>query len=163
MEFNKPESIDVFVKQGIFTEQEVRARTQIRLENYVKVLNIEVSTMIDMARQEIYPAVADYITELCSTVAAKKAVCADIPCRAETDLIQRLATLNDAMMQAVKDLEACKRAYSKMPPEKAALYVAHETIPVMNRVRAAADEMETLTAKEYWPMPDYEDILFSVK
>ena len=36
-------------------------------------------------------------------------------------------------------------------------------IPVMKKLRECADTMETLTASEYWPMPTYGEILFSVK
>ena len=35
-EFFKQENIDVFVKQGVYTEKEVRARASICLENYIK-------------------------------------------------------------------------------------------------------------------------------
>jgi len=33
----------------------------------------------------------------------------------------------------------------------------------MNEVRKYADDMEVNTSKDYWPMPTYEDILFSVE
>ena len=34
---------------------------------------------------------------------------------------------------------------------------------VTSAVRKIADEMETLTAEDYWPYPSYTDILYSVK
>ena len=37
-----------------------------------------------------------------------------------------------------------------------------KVIPIMEKVRACADSMEQLTAAEYWPMPTYGEILFSV-
>ena len=36
-------------------------------------------------------------------------------------------------------------------------------LPKMSELRAACDEAETLTAKEFWPFPTYADILFSVR
>ena len=41
--------------------------------------------------------------------------------------------------------------------------MAHEVIPQMQAVRKIADEMETLTAEDYWPYPSYTEILYSVK
>ena len=38
-----------------------------------------------------------------------------------------------------------------------------EIIPCMNALRAAVDAAETICAKEYWPVPTYGEILFSVK
>ena len=34
---------------------------------------------------------------------------------------------------------------------------------LMGELRVACDEAETLTAKSYWPMPTYADLLFGVK
>ena len=36
-------------------------------------------------------------------------------------------------------------------------------IPSMDDVRAPADELETITAKKYWPFPTYGDLLFGVR
>jgi glutamine synthetase type III len=33
----------------------------------------------------------------------------------------------------------------------------------MAELRAIVDEMESITAKEHWPLPAYGDLLFSVK
>ena len=33
----------------------------------------------------------------------------------------------------------------------------------MTALRIPCDLAETLTAKDFWPMPTYEDLLFSVK
>ena len=33
----------------------------------------------------------------------------------------------------------------------------------MGELRVACDEAETMTAKKYWPVPTYGDLLFGVK
>ena len=33
----------------------------------------------------------------------------------------------------------------------------------MEKLRAAADGLERDTAKDYWPMPTYEELFFSVE
>ena len=38
-----------------------------------------------------------------------------------------------------------------------------QVIPAMNELRVVVDEMQTVTAKEYWPYPTYGEILFSVR
>ncbi len=35
-------------------------------------------------------------------------------------------------------------------------------IPDMAKAREAADQLETLTASDYWPFPVYSDLLFYV-
>jgi len=33
----------------------------------------------------------------------------------------------------------------------------------MDKLRAVVDEMESMTSIEYWPIPTYGELLFSVK
>ena len=39
--------------------------------------------------------------------------------------------------------------------------IRDNVIPAMSEVRKYADELETLTAKSYWPWPGYSELLFS--
>ncbi len=161
-EFFKQENIDVFVRQGVYTEKEVLARANISLENYIKTIGVEARTMIEMARQDIYPAVNGYIAELCSVVAAKQTVSTKIPCGGDLSLAEQLGVLNDDFLEGVKKLEV---DLSEMPEEAVAASerMAHVVVPDMDAVRRLADAMEKLVASDYWPFPRYTDILYSVK
>ena len=161
-EFFKQENIDVFVHQGVYTEKEVIARANIQLENYIKSIRIEALTMIEMARQDIYPAVNGYLAELCGSIEAKRAVSAKLPVGEDMKLAEKLATMNDAMMAAVAKLE---RDLSEMPEgeQPASQKMAHVVLPDMEQVRSLADGMEKLCSSDYWPYPTYTDILYSVK
>ena len=161
--FFEEKNIDVFVSQGVYTEQEALARAMVRLENYVKIINIEAVTMLKMAKQDIMPAVSDYIAELCSNVAAKKAISENIPCEAEKSLITRLSALNDEFAKQVALLENMLAGIDKEDVRPASKAMAHEILPQMQAVRKIGDEMETLTAQDYWPYPSYTDLLYSVK
>ena len=162
LEFFKEENIAVFVGQGVYTEKEVIARANIQLENYTKTINVEALTMAEMARRQIYPAVNAYVTELCSAIAAKRAVSEKIACENDYALAERLAGMNDAMMDAVKKLET---DLAEMPAgEKAASQkMAHVVVPDMEEVRRLADGMEKLCAEDYWPFPCYTELMYSVK
>ena len=35
-----------------------------------------------------------------------------------------------------------------------------EVIPAMNRLREQADQLETMTDDDYWPLPKYRELLF---
>lgn len=160
-EFFRQENIDVFVKQGVYTKSEALARANIQLENYVKTILIEARTMLDMAKKQIYPAVSAYVGKLCGSLAAKKAVAADLPCRSETALVKTLSAANDAMMAAVNKLEGDIKDIPEGVKE-ASQRMAHVVVPDMEEIRRLADEMETLCAKEYWPFPTYTELLFGI-
>ncbi len=161
-EYFKRENIDVFVKQGVYTEKEVVARANISLEIYVKSINVEALTMLEMVKQDIYPSVNGYIAELCATVAAKRTISEKIACQADLEQIEKLSALNDAMMAAAKKLEG---DLLQMPEGEgpASMKMAHVIVPDMEEVRRCADGLEKLCSADYWPFPTYTDIMYSVK
>ena len=161
--FADKKNIEMFERNQVFTEREVVTRTEIMLENYGKVLTIEALTMIEMGKKDIYPAVNEYILELCKVIRSKKAACEDIDVSAEQAAVKKLSAANEAMYgkigeieQLLVDVKGCEGA------EATAKFFADKIIPVMQEMRAYADEMELNTAKKYWPFPTYGDILFSV-
>ncbi len=161
-EYFKRENIDVFVRQGVYTEKEVIARANISLENYIKTINIEALTMLEMGKQDIYPAVNGYIAELCSVIAAKRAVSEKLACGADETLAEKLSTMNEAFAAAMKKLE---KDLSEMPAGEgpASQKMAHVVVPDMEAVRALADSMEKLCSSDYWPYPTYADLLYSIR
>ncbi len=161
-EYFKRENIDVFVKQGVYTEKEVIARANIALENYVKTINIEALTAAEMAKRDIYPAVNAYIAELCSVISAKRAASEKFVCATDEEIAGLLCSENEALMQAVKKLE---RDLQEMPAGElaASQKMAHAVVPDMEEIRRRADFMETLCSADYWPYPTYTDLLYSVK
>jgi glutamine synthetase len=159
--FKKEKNIKLFEKHGVFSAREVISRTDILLENYNKVVAIEGKTTVDMAKKQIYPAVNAYIADLCGIADSKEAYGASV--EGDKELIATLSEKNDGMFKAIKELSArLANAEKEADTQKASQLYAYEVIPAMNKVRAYSDEMEDLTAKEYWPMPSYTDILFSV-
>ena len=70
----QPKNVALFEKYGIFTEAEMRSRSEIMLDNYCKTLHIEALTMIDMTKKSILPSVLEYQGMLADTAASKKMV-----------------------------------------------------------------------------------------
>lgn len=159
--FASKKNIELFERNDVFTEREVRSRTKIMLENYSKVLTIEALTMIEMGKKDIFPAVNTYISDLCAAVSAKSSMGAS--CEAEKELIKKLSASNEAMYFKIGEIEQLLVEVKDITDvEKAARFFADKIIPVMQEMRAYADDMEVNTAKKYWPFPTYGDILFSV-
>ena len=45
---------------------------------------------------------------------------------------------------------------------KASEFVRDTMLPAMDKLRAAADKAETVTAEDYYPFPAYDKLLFGV-
>lgn len=156
-------NIALFIKNSIFTESEVHSRYEIQLENYTKVLNIEALTMLDMAKKDILPGVSSYVKELTETANAKKALCADIHCDAEIDLVKKLSSLTACFSKKIAALEQALLGTKEVEGvQELADYYKDHVFAAMQELRAVADEMEINTSSKYWPYPSYGQLLFGV-
>ena len=161
--FTAEKNVSLFERHGVMSAVEMKSREEIMYENYAKVINIEAQTMIEMAGREIIPAVTAYVKEVASAAAAKKAMFANIDISAESDIVTRLSALTGKAYKTLSALRAADDAAKRQPSgEKMAEFFLDNVIPVMHELRLAVDEMETLTAISYWPMPNYGDLLFSI-
>ena len=155
-------NIQLFVQNKVFSEKELRARFDIMMESYTKVVNIEALTMIDMAKKDIIPAVSKYTKELVKTITMKKGL--DIDSGYETKVASKLSSLNTEAYEITERLEReVMEANLEKNVEKNARLHESRVLSTMNALRMVVDEMETMTAKEYWPMPNYSELLFGVK
>ena len=153
----------MFVRHGVLTETEVKSRYEIQLDSYVKIIEVEAKTMLNMARREILPAAIGYSDELANGLAAKASIGLDIEKTADKRLIDRLMKLNDKLLKAIEKLEKdIKAAATKKESLEIAEYHRDVIIPDMNKLRAISDELETIVDKAYWNFPTYTEILSSV-
>ncbi len=161
--FMEPKNVKLFSSMGVMNEAEMRSREEIYFENYAKIVNIEASTMIVMASRDYIPAAEAYMAEIADTAAKKKAVCGDVSCTVEKDLINRLSALVVQAYDAVNRLRTAEAA--AVATENArdrAAYYCDRVMPIMQELRTAVDSMETLTASKFWPVPTYGDMMFRV-
>ena len=150
-------NVDLFVKHGIYTPDEVQARYEIHAENYAAVTSIEARTMADMIRRQILPAVSAFGAELCERMWKKQQM--GVSSGYETGTAKAVSALTEELYAACGRLEADIAAIPA--GATAAMGYCHENlVPGMARVRQAADELEGLLPKEAWPFPVYGDILF---
>ena len=162
--FIDQKNVDLFVKNKICSEEEVKARYEIELENYAKQINIEALTMIDMAKKNILPAVSSYVRELTDTALAKKALSDAIPTSVEEELVASLSNKLVCFSKKTAELEEAVIKASEYSNDNLAYatYYRETVFALMQELRAVGDSMETETSSEYWPYPSYGEMLFGV-
>ena len=156
--FATDKNVALFKKFGVYNHSEVVSRKDIMLENYTKLIAIEANTMIDMAKTQIIPAGFAYGEALADYALKKKEL--GVQGKAETELLSRVSALTDEIAAKTEALEAT--LIDLYDNEHPSYYCRDMVIPAMNELRAAADQLEPLTAKEYQPFPTYADLLYSV-
>ena len=154
-------NIELFSRHGVFSENEMRARLEIQLENYTKIIHIEALTMLDMARHDILPAVSDYAARIAANAELKSKYGS---CEAEKKLLSKLTSLTDSFYGNIERLEeAVKTGEKNIGKEDNALFYKNEVIGAMNALRSDGDALEELCDASCWPYPSYGDMLFSIK
>ena len=156
-------NVDMLMAHKVFTEAEIHSRCEIMLENYVKTVNIEGLTMVDMVRKNYLPAMERYLYRLSQTTVLMRQVSPTVKCNYEVSTMERLSELTDDILEAVKSLEEALVDVKKQGDIfKTSEFVRDVMLPRMDALRKCVDEAEMLTSQRDWPFPSYGQLLFSV-
>ena len=159
--YTDEKNVKMFEMFKVYTRTELESRTEIILENYSKVINIEALTMLDMAKKQILPAGLEFAKELCDSVNAKKS--AGVSADLEKKMADKVSALNAGISDAIDDLDSkLIGAGDAGDAEATARYYRNSVFSAMQSLRAVADELETITPECIWPFPTYGDLMFRV-
>ncbi len=150
-------------KHAVLSRKEMDARCEIQYEIYIKTINIEALTMIEMAKRQILPAVIDYRGKLASEISSIQSIGQDA--EVETDLFARISaalhSFSRNLVQLERNLANAAEMHSQETADQAAAY-RDQVFALMNLLREDADLLETLIDQKYWPLPTYSSMLFNV-
>lgn len=154
-----PEIIALFERRGVLSAHEAAARYDILLEAYIKEINIEGLTTIEITRKLILPAVIQYSGTLAD--AAKKIKDLGVPADAHIKELIKVCNLIESLQKSVALLEDAISKASKIDDQyKQACAYRDSVIPAMNSVRKDADSLELIVDAKIWPLPSYAEMLF---
>lgn len=157
----QPDTIALFENHKVLTKDEVESRYHIYLEKYSKQINIEAGVMLDMARRSIFPAVTEYAGSLARDAAALAAIGAvSVP---QEKRAKRIAELASELFEENEKLEKVLTEAQDIEDEflQAKAY-REKVVSQMANLRTRVDALERITAKDAWPFPTYEDLLFKL-
>jgi len=154
--YTSPSTVAAFEKYGVLTGRELESRKEIAYEHYIKSVNVEALTVIEMAKTIIYPAAVRYQGELAETAAKLKAAGLE----PDTTVLQKVTELTKALLTGVSKVEEALYHGSNGSAEAHAAHFKDAVLPAMVEVRTAADSLEGLVADDLWPLPTYQEMLF---
>lgn len=160
--FLQDKVVELFGRHGVLNKLELQSRAEIRYENYVKQINIEAKTMIDIASRQIRPAVVKYAGEVAKSVAAVKAIGVDAS--AEEELMKEIAENLNLFHERLKMLtEVTEQANLLQGDSKSqAIFCRDYVFAAMKDLREPADKLEMLVDENSWPFPTYGELLYNI-
>ena len=160
--FVAEKNLELFSEMGVLSPVEARSRYEVKLEKYNKLMNIEANTMEVMARRTYLPVISAYATKIAKGITTVTAAMPDAPMSHER---RELKTLTEGVNAIYDGLDALRDAHvaaeAIVDSQEQANAYAHKVRPAMDALRAAVDAMEPIVASDYWPVPTYDDMLFS--
>ena len=157
-------NIAVMEKHGVLSKVEMESRYEISLENYIKTINIEALTMIEIAKRQILPAVIKFATNLAASINTIKATGLAVDLTVQTELLTEVSSLAATLKKNIAVLEDAVEKASNAHGDtyKQAELFRFDVFEKMGTLRDVADTLETLVDKDVWPMPTYGDLLFNI-
>ena len=157
--FKDKKKIQFLVDTNVLSHEEIQSRYHIAIERYVKTLDIEHVSLIELAETYVLPAVEKQFTVLARAHAS-------IPSKATAKLHEgRLNALDKVLAQLLTELNKFKTLVEKsqkIHDEEKRMWDIVETLqPLSFKLRAACDEAEKLVADDLWPLPKYREMLLA--
>ena len=155
---------ELFRRNRVFSETELRARCEIVLDHYAKEVRIEALTLLDMLRKDVLPAVSRFTGTLSATAHEKKKLCGESACRYEKTAAAELSARAAKLWDGAEKLEKAVRRIDdgRLSTESAVEICRGEILPEMETLREISDGAELIMDRAAWPYPSYGEILTSV-
>ena len=156
-------NVKLFTEHKIFTEGELQSRYEIWLENYIKTINIESNTMVEMVQTDLLPSVFKYMEEVAQTANLKKSVVSGISVETESALLEELTQLSSEMVKGLEKLKTdTAAALAEEDAQDSAKAYQSVVLADMQELRTAVDKAESLVPDSLLPYPTYGKLLFSI-
>ncbi len=157
-----PESIDLFVRNQVFTREEIHARHEIELEKYIKIVQIDGRIIGELAVNQLIPAAIQYQNELISNIKGFKEIGLDVKhTAAQQELVKEISEHVNAILTLVNEMTEARKAANKTDNirERAIAY-CDRVKPFFDEIRYRADKLELIVDDKLWPLPKYRELLF---
>ncbi|MBP1628182.1 MAG: glutamine synthetase catalytic region [Holophagaceae bacterium] len=160
-EYSKPKVVELFERHAVLSKEELESRTHIYFEGYSKQINIEAGVMIEMAKRSIFPAASDFAAGLAgaaATLASIGAVSSPQEKRAKkiAEILAEFCDETEKLEKALAEAQGIEDAHAQAKAYRDKVFAQ------MAIVREKGDKLESLVARDAWPFPSYEELLFSL-
>lgn len=154
------ESIQLFEKHGVLSHKELEARNEIRLEAYIKKVQIEARVIGDLAMNHIIPTAIQYQNKLIQNANGLKGLGVDN--KAVVQTIKEISGHIDTIKNGVRSMVEERKRINKIADthKRAFAYCDDVKEKYFDSIRDAVDKLELLVDDEDWPLAKYREMLF---
>ena len=160
LEYEKDASVKMFTRCGVFNEKELHARNEVKLETYVKKIQIEARVMGRMALNHIIPAALDYQTRLLQNARLQKDLLGEDVARVELGFAKDISALISDIREKVVGITEARKKANKIEDTYQKALAYSEVAELLPGIRKPIDDLEEIVDNATWPLPKYRELLF---
>ena len=163
--FISDKTIDLFMRHKVMNKKELEARYEIKLEKYIKKVQIESRVLGDLATNHILPTAIVYQNRLIENAKGLKEVLDSKSfiklAKNQLNTIKEISDHISAIKDLVEKMVEARRTSNRITElsEQAAAY-KDNVIVYFDKIRYHVDKLELLVDDEIWPLPKYRELLF---
>lgn len=151
----------LFEKYGVLSRVEMESRYIIRLEKYIKDIEIEVKALLNMASTQVLPASVKYQNTLAISMINVEKLLGDTDMGAQKELLKKITLLINSVQSNLNGLKEKLVKSESIHDEKAkAELFCYDIKKTMDLIREDIDTLETIVDDEEWPLPKFWEMLF---
>ena len=163
--YQRPETVDMFARTGVFTKKELEARNEVKWEMYTKKIQIESRVLGDLAINHVLPAATRYQSVLLDNVYKIKQLFngekADKIAHEDMTSIEKMAEHMATIKSCVDRMVEERKKANRLADERSKAIAYHDNVfPIMEDIRYHIDKLELMVDNEIWPLPKYRELLF---
>ncbi len=161
--FITEKTIQLFTRNKVLDENEIKSRYEIMLEDYCSRARIEAATMLHMVNKQIIPATIKYSNEISTYLNNIRQTKITVNLKHQERLLTVISKFVDEIYNnMIKLQQSLDKANNIGDLYEKAKQFRNEVLVNMSELRKPCDEIELLVSKELWPFPTYGDMLFRV-
>ena len=155
------QSKQLFKVQNIFSEEELEARYEVSLENYISKISIEADLFREMSYTYVLPSTYEHINKLGETFRNLNDMGLGDQANGIVKQVALLSYLAEKIDQDVQEMIKAKaKADQESSTSKCAQAYADKVKPLFDKIRSAMDKLEGQIDDNFWKLPKYRELLF---
>jgi len=149
---------EFLTKIGVYSDNEIETRFNVRVERYCQHREIEFLTMIGMVNKDILPAAIEYKANLAKAISSQKEV--GVEAVVDKAILTDINNYVNDLYTNTKRLNDDLKTFKELDEIEFAKKIAHELLPLSEKIADTAAYIEENIAEDLWPLPTYFDLLF---
>lgn len=148
-------SINLYEKNEILTKKEILSRYEIKLEKYIKKIQIESRLINELALSHIIPPCVKYKNIIDKNMASY----GYDPDSYYSFMSKEIQKRIDNIFKNINEMTEHRKTANNLKLVESAKYYSENVYPLFNKIRYDVDKLETIIDDDLWKLPKYRELM----